>query len=119
MQSMLRKTKLFVLFFASYFTATAQTSQPDTVSQKLEEVIIRSYEQNTRLRDIPAAVNFVGKNVFDRYKNISSVQAVNTFPGVRMEERSPGSYRFTIRGSSMRSPFGVRNVKVYFNDLIL
>ena len=34
-----------------------------------------------------------------------------------MEERSPGSYRFNLRGSSLRSPFGVRNVKVYFNDI--
>ncbi|MEQ9415588.1 MAG: TonB-dependent receptor plug domain-containing protein, partial [Cyclobacteriaceae bacterium] len=31
--------------------------------------------------------------------------------------RSPGSYRFSIRGSSLRSPFGVRNVKVYWNEL--
>lgn len=119
MQSMLRKTKLFFFFCITYVSAYAQTNQPDTNSKKLEEVIIRSYEQNTRLRDVPAAVNFIGRNVFDRYTNISSVQAVNTFPGIRMEERSPGSYRFTIRGSSMRSPFGVRNVKVYFNDLIL
>lgn len=36
-----------------------------------------------------------------------------------MEERSPGSYRFAIRGSSIRSPFGVRNVKVYWNNLPL
>jgi iron complex outermembrane receptor protein len=34
-----------------------------------------------------------------------------------MEERSPGSYRLSIRGSLLRSPFGVRNVKVYLNDL--
>ena len=34
-----------------------------------------------------------------------------------MEERSPGSYRFNIRGSSLRSPFGVRNVKLYYNDI--
>src|SRR5690606_26727367 len=43
--------------------------------------------------------------------------AVNLVPGVRMEERSPGSYRFSIRGSSLRSPFGVRNVKAYWNGL--
>jgi iron complex outermembrane receptor protein len=36
-----------------------------------------------------------------------------------MEERSPGSYRFSIRGSSLRSPFGIRNVKVYWNGLPL
>jgi iron complex outermembrane receptor protein len=34
-----------------------------------------------------------------------------------MEERSPGSYRFNIRGSSLRSPFGIRNVKVYYDDI--
>jgi iron complex outermembrane receptor protein len=34
-----------------------------------------------------------------------------------MEERSPGSYRLNIRGSSLRSPFGVRNVKVYLNGI--
>jgi iron complex outermembrane receptor protein len=36
-----------------------------------------------------------------------------------MEERSPGSYRLNIRGSSLRSPFGVRDVKIYLNDIPL
>ena len=35
-----------------------------------------------------------------------------------MEERSPGSYRLSIRGSLLRSPFGVRNVKLYLDDFI-
>jgi iron complex outermembrane receptor protein len=34
-----------------------------------------------------------------------------------MEERSPASYRLSIRGSSLRSPFGVRNVKIYLNGI--
>src|SRR3954470_8130695 len=49
----------------------------------------------------------------------SLVPVLNTVPGVRMEERSPGSYRLSIRGSLLRSPFGVRNVKVYWNDIPL
>jgi iron complex outermembrane receptor protein len=36
-----------------------------------------------------------------------------------MEERSPGSYRFSIRGSLLRSPFGVRNIKFYLDDFPL
>jgi iron complex outermembrane receptor protein len=36
-----------------------------------------------------------------------------------MEERSPGSYRLSIRGSLLRSPFGVRDVKVYFDEIPL
>ena len=34
-----------------------------------------------------------------------------------MEERSPGSYRMNIRGSTLRSPFGVRNVKIYWDEI--
>lgn len=34
-----------------------------------------------------------------------------------MEERSPGSYRLSFRGSTLRSPFGVRNVKVYLDGI--
>lgn len=45
------------------------------------------------------------------------INGLNSISGVRMEERSPGSYRLNIRGSSLRSPFGVRNIKVYWNDL--
>ncbi len=41
--------------------------------------------------------------------------ALNTIPGVRMEERSPGSYRLSLRGSLLRSPFGVRNIKTYID----
>ncbi len=36
-----------------------------------------------------------------------------------MEERSPGSYRLNIRGSSLRSPFGVRDIKIYWNEIPL
>ena len=45
--------------------------------------------------------------------------ALNTLPGVRADERSPGSYRLAIRGSAIRSPFGVRNIKTYWNELPL
>lgn len=55
----------------------------------------------------------------DRYNKTSFLPSFNLLPGVRMEERSPGSYRLNIRGSSLRSPFGVRNVKIYFNGLPL
>jgi len=47
------------------------------------------------------------------------VRAVNTVPGVRMEERAPASYRISIRGSSLRSPYGIRNVKLYYNGMPL
>jgi iron complex outermembrane recepter protein len=112
------KTKFLFsfLFLFACFVSEAQNSD-STKETQLPEVVIKAFEQNRRLRDVPAAVNYIGRQNLERFSPSSIVMAVNTTPGVRMEERSPGSYRFNIRGSSLRSPFGVRNVKVYFNDI--
>lgn len=85
----------------------------------LQEVTIRSYEANRPILQVPASVGLVMGADLQRFSNTSLVSAINNLPGIRMEERSPGSYRFSIRGSSLRSPFGVRNVKVYWNELPL
>lgn len=67
---------------------------------------------------ITAAV--VKKRLLEPPANKASLlNLINTVPGVRMEERSPGSYRLNMRGSSLRSPFGVRNIKIYWNDIPL
>jgi iron complex outermembrane recepter protein len=85
----------------------------------LDEVIIKAYNQNRKLIDVAAPINYVGQSQLNRFNTTSILPALNINPGVRMEERSPGSYRLNIRGSSLRSPFGVRDVKVYWNDIPL
>jgi iron complex outermembrane receptor protein len=91
---------------------------PDTVEEKLlQEVVVQAYEQNRRLADVPVAVGVITTAEWNRYNKMSIVPAMNSIPGVRMEERSPGSYRLSFRGSTLRSPFGVRNVKVYLNGI--
>ena len=83
----------------------------------LAEAIVKAYERNTTLKNIPVSVTVLGRTDLDRYDNNSIVPAVNTVPGVKMDERSPGSYRLSIRGNLLRSPFGVRNVKIYWNGI--
>lgn len=97
----------------SVATVSAQVDS----TRMLQEVVIDAFETNRRLQEVPASIGILRKTELDRFTNASLLSAVNTLPGVRMEERSPGSYRFSIRGSSLRSPFGVRNVKVYWNGL--
>ena len=92
-------------------------AQEDSAGAVLPSVIIKAFEQNRKLMDVPAAISYTGKNTLARFNASSLVSALNSSAGVRMEERSPGSYRLNIRGSSLRSPFGVRNVKIYFNDV--
>ncbi len=110
--------KIAVLFLLINLWYSKSFAQQDSIIEiNLQEVIIKAFEQNQKLKNVPAAVNYIGRRALDRFNPASIVAAINSTPGVRMEERSPGSYRINIRGSSLRAPFGVRNVKVYYNDL--
>jgi len=97
---------------------TGHERETDTIGRKmLQEVVVQAYEQNRRLSEAPVAVGVITTAEWNRYSKMSIVPAMNSVPGVRMEERSPGSYRLSFRGSTLRSPFGVRNVKVYLNGI--
>jgi len=110
------KTACLVLLLFTFSTAVAQEN-PSDHSKTLEDVVIRAFEQNRKARFSTATVKIIDLKNADRNNKLSLVNGLNTVPGVRMEERSPGSYRLNIRGSSLRSPFGVRNVKVYWNEI--
>ena len=106
------------LLLSLFFFVLPGFSQEDTASSKtLEEVTIKAFELNRKENLTAAAIKIIEFNNGDRYNKTSLVHGFNTVAGVRMEERSPGSYRINIRGSSLRSPFGVRNVKVYWNGI--
>jgi iron complex outermembrane receptor protein len=115
---MKRSGILLVLMFSACTLSVAQAPEEDT-TRVLNEVVVRAYLYNRPMNKVPAAVATLDEKDFARFNNTSILPAVNMIPGVRMEERSPGSYRFSIRGSLLRSPFGVRNVKMYWNGLPL
>lgn len=104
----------FILFGTISF---AQTGQDTT--KRLNEVVIRPYFSLQPLLRSTGSIGIADQRIIDRQPSNSLVNTVNTIAGVRMEERSPGSYRLSIRGSLLRSPFGVRNVKLYFDDFPL
>jgi len=107
-----------ILISALLLSGTSLYAQSsDSLIHELNEVQIRAFEQNKSLQEVPAAINYSSHRQLNRFNNTNILQALNTTPGVRMEERSPGSYRLSIRGSSLRSPFGVRNIKIYYNDI--
>ncbi len=86
-------------------------------SYDLQEINVTAFKDGTRALQVPASVSLIDKAVIDKGSSQHLTHAINTMPGVRMERRAPASYRISIRGSSLRSPFGVRNVKIYMNDL--
>ena len=111
------KKILTLLLLGSGISGFSQTKQDTT--KKLDEVIIRPYFSPQPLLRATGAVGVLDAGTIQQQIPSSLVAAVNTISGVRMEERSPGSYRLSIRGSLLRSPFGIRNVKIYFNEFPL
>ncbi len=109
---------LFVFFFCSSFTAAQEISDTTVArTQQLSEVVVVGFDNQRKLLQTPGAIGVISAEQVQVYDETSVVPVMNTLPGVRMEERSPGSYRIAIRGSSLRAPFGVRNIKVYWNDI--
>ncbi|MEJ0031067.1 MAG: TonB-dependent receptor plug domain-containing protein [Bacteroidota bacterium] len=104
------------IFLLAAIDLFAQKNDGDT-TKVLDQVIVKGYKSNRPLADVPATINVINSRDLNRFGPTSLVTTVNTTPGVRMEERSPGSYRFSIRGSVLRSPFGIRNVKFYWKGL--
>jgi len=98
--------------------ATRAQTPADTIrAVALPAATVTGYGQRLPLRRTAAAVGVLDARTIEQFSPVALTQAVNTLPGVRLEERATASYRLSIRGSTLRSPFGVRNVKVYYNDL--
>lgn len=93
------------------------TVRLERADNTLSEIVVSSFESERPLLVQAAAIARVSESELHRFNETSIVHAFNTKPGIRVEERAPASYRISIRGSSLRSPFGVRNIKVYWNDI--
>lgn len=87
--------------------------------QKVKEITIKAYLSEQPILQVPSSVSLISSKQLRDQPGISMLPAFNSVPGIRMEERSPGSYRLSIRGSLLRSPFGVRNVKIYMDEFPL
>jgi iron complex outermembrane receptor protein len=127
------KKLFFVLLIAAFpFKSFSQTTDTldrvggiklygsgPLIDSILQGVVVEAFHSNRQWKTVPASVAVLGSKEINRYANTTFVPLFNLVPGVRVEERSPASYRLSVRGSLLRSPFGVRNVKVYWNEIPL
>ena len=113
----LLSTTALILYIQSGYSQQ-QDSLPYNKIDTMQAIITAYGLYQPEKNVIPAIRSLRGADL-DRSNKTSFVNSFNTLPGVRMEERSPGSYRISMRGSSLRSPFGVRNIKVYYNQIPL
>jgi iron complex outermembrane receptor protein len=107
---------LFLILGCAHAQLFAQ-NEPDTLQGEIGEVVVVGYETDRNILETPTSVAIVNPQTITGLDASSLLFGLNTVAGVRMEERATGSYRISIRGSSLRSPFGIRNVKVYWNGI--
>ncbi|KQT17609.1 TonB-dependent receptor [Chryseobacterium sp. Leaf404] len=106
-------------FVLPLFSASIVFSQKKDSANLISEVKIDAYKKPTALINSTKSVSVISENLLNQNTPERMLESINQIAGARMEERSPGSYRISLRGSTLRSPFGVRNVKVYLDDFIL
>jgi iron complex outermembrane receptor protein len=113
--------KFYLLIFTLIANniVVAQNNNDTVFNKLLDTVVVQAMYSNVQWKEVPAAIAILKQDKLSQFSTHSLLPAFNAISGVRLEERSPGSYRLSIRGSLLRSPFGVRNIKVYWNNLPL
>ncbi len=101
------------------FAAWCQTIDSISAQQEINPVDINAYFSQQPILELTSAAQTVSPRLIEAQQTTTLLSAVNTVAGVRMEERSPGSYRLAMRGSLIRSKFGIRNAKIYVDDFPL
>lgn len=93
-------------------------SLDDEVTE-LESMEIIGHFNSRRILGFTGSAQLISYDDMSAQQTTTLLPALNSVPGMRMEQRSPGSYRLAMRGSLIRSPFGIRNVKIYLDEFPL
>lgn len=112
------RRRILIIFFTAIALNLYGQGITDSIFA-LKEIQIKAYFAPQQLIYSPSSAFMVDKSIIKQQPGTSILPSINIVPGVRMEERSPGSYRLSIRGSLLRSPFGIRNVKIYMDQFPL
>lgn len=86
----------------------------------LNEVSVTGFLNESSKKSVPAAIGYIDQKILSATDRTSLQNSLNTIPGVSMESRGyGGSQRINIRGSALRAPFTIRNIKMYVDGIPL
>lgn len=109
------ETNYLIAEEADFYRLSLQLS-----SYQLGSVWVTAFGENRSSKDVAGSISFIPEELLKRNNESSLAPILNLEPGVNMDTRGVGgSSRLSIRGSVLRAPFGVRNIKAYWNDMPL
>lgn len=115
--------RVIILFlislYCSFTTGYGQVMDTLLNNKELEPIEIIAWFNQQPVLGLTASAQSISANKIETQQTVTLLPVLNTIAGIRMEERSPGSYRIAMRGSLIRSPFGIRNIKLYIDEFPL
>lgn len=91
--------------------------QLDADESNLNEVRVIGFAGNKTKKETAGSIALITSKDISRGSAVSFQSALNSIPGVRMDQSTLSEARISIRGNGVRSTFGLRNIKVYLNDI--
>nr|WP_162988928.1 TonB-dependent receptor [Pedobacter schmidteae] len=83
----------------------------------LNEVRVAGYSGHKTNKETAGAVALIMAKDISRGNAVSLQPALNSIPGVRMDQSTLSEARISIRGNGVRAAYGIRSVKVYVNEI--
>ncbi|HLT41158.1 MAG TPA: TonB-dependent receptor [Sphingobacteriaceae bacterium] len=96
---------------------TALNIQLEADVINLSEIRITGYDGNKTNKETAGAISLITSREINRGSAVSLQPALNAIAGVRMDQSTLSEARISIRGNGVRSAFGIRNIKVYVNEI--
>lgn len=91
--------------------------QLEASSLNLSEVRVAGFSGNKTNKETAGAIALITNKDINRGNGISLQPALNAIPGVRMDQSTLSEARISIRGNGVRAAFGIRNLKIYVNEI--
>ncbi|WP_187774843.1 TonB-dependent receptor [Pedobacter sp. BS3] len=89
--------------------------QADAVN--LNEVRVTGFDGNKTRKETAGSVALLTLQDLSKGSTLSLQSALNAVPGVRMDQSTLSEARISIRGNGVRASYGIRNIKIYVNDI--
>jgi len=91
--------------------------QLDADGVSLNEVRVAGYSENKTSKETAGGISLITSRDINRGSAVSLQPTLNSIPGVRMDQSTLSEARISIRGNGVRASYGIRNVKIYVNEI--
>ncbi|HLR76354.1 MAG TPA: TonB-dependent receptor, partial [Balneolaceae bacterium] len=83
----------------------------------LNELQVVGFSRDKNLQGTGASIALVTDADLERGNQVSLKGTLNTVPGVQVDQSAMGESRISVRGAGISAPWGIRDIKIYMNNI--